>query len=474
MDLPKYLKGEAIMKKLITLVLTLALLASLFVLPSAALTEAEIGALKYTVLQQSINGYSYSADDVLFAGKYCMRGMAISQDGKYMFGGFLNPNGSSAIEMWETATGKIVSGLQFIQAENNKSSYPKGLATDDRGYLYAALAYNPNNTKADLAVYSYADGLKLVSHTNIATTSPDIKTGVNGITVEKINGIYYAYVVVNYDVDYLIRVNVNDPANPVLDTAFGKDGVLDLQGAPYNLKEANYLDVDTDGTIYLGCQTQSDKVLMVLSADASTIITTISHPTAYGVALWGDYIFVTTQKTGNVGIYNKYTYQPVGTIAVSTDNIVLPISRDDILINAGVSSLCNVAVINDILFLGDQANDANGCDQILAVGLTDAAAKTVASWSSAIGERLAAAYPEKTEAPETTKAPETEPVTEVPETDPATEPATEAPETQAPATEAPNVEVDYVDEKSGCGGMIASAAVIVAILGAAVVFKKKD
>ena len=99
------------MKKLITLVITLAMIATLFVLPSAALTEAEITGAKFTVLQQSINGYSYTADDVLFAGKYCMRGMAISQDGKYMFGGFLNPNGSSAIEMFETATGKIVSGI---------------------------------------------------------------------------------------------------------------------------------------------------------------------------------------------------------------------------------------------------------------------------------------------------------------------------------------------------------------------------
>lgn len=462
------------MKKLITLVITLALIAALFVLPSAALTEAEITGAKFTVLQQSINGYSYTADDVLFAGKYCMRGMAISQDGKYMFGGFLNPNGSSAIEMFDTATGKIVSGIQYIQSENNKSSYPKGLATDDRGYLYAGLAYNPNNTQADLAVYSYEGGLKLVSHTTIKTTSPDVKTGVNGVAVEKVNGTYYAYIVVNYDVDYLIRVNVNDPANPALDTSFGEGGVLDLQKEPYSLKEANYLDVDTDGTIYLACNDSTEKKVIVLSSDGTMILNQFSHPTAYGVALWGDYIFVSTQKTGNVGVYNKYSFQPVGTLAISTDNIVLPITRDDILLNVGASSICNVAVINDILFLGDQAGDANTCDQIFAVGLTDAAAKTVASWSEAIGTRLAAAYPEKTEAPETTMAPETEPVTEVPETEPATEPATEAPETQAPATEAPNVEVDYVDEKSGCGGMIAGATVLVTLLGAAVVFKKKD
>lgn len=463
------------MKKLITLVITLAMIATLFVLPSAALTEAEITGAKFTVLQQSINGYSYTADDVLFAGKYCMRGMAISQDGKYMFGGFLNPNGSSSIEMFETATGKVVSGIQYIQPENNKSSYPKGLATDDRGYLYAGLAYNPNNTQADLAVYSYADGLKLVSHTTVKATSSDIKTGVNGVAVEKVNGTYYAYVVVNYDVDYLIRVNVNDPANPVLDSAFGEGGVIDLQKEPYSLKEANYLDVDTDGTIYLACNSSTEQKVIVLSSDGNMILGQISHPTAYGVALWGDYILVTTQKTGNIGVYNKYSYQPVGTFAISTDNVVLPITRDDILLNVGASSICNVAVINDILFLGDQAGDANTCDQIFAVGLTDAAAKTVASWNEAIGARLATAYPEKTEAPETTAAPETEPVTEVPETEPATEPATEAPETQAPApaqTEAPTTEAPKAE--GGCGGMIAGAAVLVTLLGAAVVFKKKD
>ena len=45
--------------------------------------------------------------------------------------------------------------------------------------------------------------------------------------------------------------------------------------------------------------------------------------------------------------------------------------------------------------------------------------------------------------------------------------ATEAPTTEAPTTEAPKAE-------GGCGGMIASAAVLVTLLGAAVVFKKKD
>ncbi len=464
------------MKKLITLILALAMLASLFVLPSAALTEAEAAALKYTLIMQSGNGMNYTGDDVLFYGKYQMRGMAISQDGKYAFGGYLNPNGSSAIEMSEIATGKAVAGFQFIQPENSKSSYPKGLATDDRGYLYAALAYNPNNTRADLATFTYADGkITQIGYGNVIMTNEATKTGVNGITVERVNGTYYAYVVVNYDVDYLVRLNVNDPANPVIDTSFGNNGMIDLKQEPYSVSDANYLDVDTDGTIYLACNTATEKKVIVLSADGSMIMNQVIHDTAYGVALWDNYLFITTQNTGKVGIYDKTLLTPVANIEVTMDNIQLPIDRDDILINGGVNSFCNVTVIDDVLFLGDQGSGASGLDQIFAAGLTTEAAAKVASWSQGIHDRLAVAYPEKTEAPETTKAPETEA--------PETEPETEAPQTEVtetPATEAPNVTDEPTSippaepAKTGCGGMISGAIVIVALLGTAVVFKKKD
>jgi len=76
-----------------------------------------------------------------------------------------------------------------------------------------------------------------------------------------------------------------------------------------------------------------------------------------------------------------------------------------------------------------------------------------------------------TEAP-VTDAPATEaPVTEAPATEaPATDaPATEAPATDAPATEAPTTEAPA---KGGCGGVIGVGA-IVAILGTAIVLRKK-
>ena len=58
------------MKKLITILLALTIIASMFILPSSALTEADVAGLKYTVVMQSSNGLNFTGDDVLFFGKY--------------------------------------------------------------------------------------------------------------------------------------------------------------------------------------------------------------------------------------------------------------------------------------------------------------------------------------------------------------------------------------------------------------------
>ena len=82
------------------------------------------------------------------------------------------------------------------------------------------------------------------------------------------------------------------------------------------------------------------------------------------------------------------------------------------------------------------------------------------------GERA----PETTEAPETTKAPE-------PETTPAPE-TTVAPEggdaTDAPAPEQTQGTEQKTEEKKGCGGFVAGSVALVAILGTALIIKKRD
>ena len=86
----------------------------------------------------------------------------------------------------------------------------------------------------------------------------------------------------------------------------------------------------------------------------------------------------------------------------------------------------------------------------------------------------------ETTAEDTTAAPETQaPETQAPET---TAEETKAPETQAPETQASETKAPETNKsepadpvaKGGCGGMLASGVVIVALLGTALVFKKKN
>ncbi len=86
---------------------------------------------------------------------------------------------------------------------------------------------------------------------------------------------------------------------------------------------------------------------------------------------------------------------------------------------------------------------------------------------------------EETTAEETTAAPETQaPETQAPETQaPETQaPETQAPETAAPETQAPTTkapETEAPKSEGGCGGMISGGVVVIALLGSAVVFKKR-
>ena len=83
--------------------------------------------------------------------------------------------------------------------------------------------------------------------------------------------------------------------------------------------------------------------------------------------------------------------------------------------------------------------------------------------------------PKQTEAPTTTEAPVTEaPVTEAPATE---APTTEAPVTEAPATEAPTTNAPVTEApkaEGGCGGFVALGIVACLVPAAIVVLKKRD
>jgi len=450
--------------KLAAATLIILLLVPVFCLPGAAVYVADWSGVKLEEFIRILNSYVETSDTLLIEGNHTMRGFAVSPDGKYAFGGFLNPGGTSAVNMFDLDTAVPIGAYAYEQADG-KRSYAKGLAVDDRGYLYVGLAYNPNYGAVDFAVVSYNDKGEMteVSYTNIITegtrgSSSSPKLGVNGVAVEKLGEKYYAYFVINYDLDYLYRFDVTDPAKPTLDTSFGTGGRVDL-AAKYSVpsgKDAQYLDVASDGTIYL-CATTTTDCLLIISADGNTLIDSINIPKAYSVCLTDEYIYVTSSSGPSaVNVLDRITLQQVATISGHT----------------GANNYVYVIEVDGVLYVANQGSDTV-FDSILVAPLTDAAKALIESRRATIAAALESANTTTPGGPdETTTSPDTEP--------PATEPSgesTTAPvdneSTTAPAGSDGTTKASEPGKKGGCKSSVAAGLLLPAILIPAVIIRKK-
>lgn len=457
-------------KRIFASVLVCLMLASVLCTPAFATVPADIwNDLKFSIFTQTSVGYNFAEFDtggMLGHAQTAMRGFAVAPDGSYVFGGYLNPGNTSAVEMFDGKTGKVAGTYVHTEEDGKSISYPKGLACDDRGYLYVGLASRSNKAFATLDVVKYdekgSDGwLKCVSSQKFITTDDNTKTGINGVAVREIAGKYMLYIVVNYDVDYLYRFDVTDPANPVVDATFGDNGRIDLQKDPFKLKEGNYLDVDDDGTIYLGCTTNEGAGFITISEDGKKVINTVSQSKGYAVKLWEGYVLVSTQSGPTcICVYDKATLTLLTTINFSDTNVA---KTCDAFEFGGLNSIVGIGVANDVLYVADQGPN-NGIDQVLIAPLTELGKPVVDTYVTSIAARLKTA--ETTAA--TTEAPK--PETTVPETKAETTPETKA-ETKAETKPATTPVTEPA--KSGCGSSVAAAVVVTAILGSAVVIRKR-
>lgn len=459
-------------KRIFACTLVCLMIAALTAIPAGAIVGPEVwNDVKFNMFTQTQLGFNFAEYDTngqLGSATKSMRGFAVSSDGAYVFGGYLHTAGSSAVEMFDGTTGKLAGTYVHTEADGSSVSYPKGLVCDDRGYLYVGLASRTNKDFASIAIVKYdergSDGqLKEVSRNVFITVESGVKIGVNGVAVREMNGKYYLYVVTNYDADFIYRFDVTDVTNPVVDTAFADDGRIDLSKAPFSMSDANYLDVDEDGTIYLGCTAEFGSGLMLISADGKNVLKTISQKKGYAVELWEDYVLVTSQSGPTcICVYDKLTFDLIKTIELGTDNVD---KTCDVFDFSGVNSLVNLYVVNDVLYVADQCGD--GFDQIFMAPLTDIGRPIVEEYAKNLSARLK--EEETTAAPVvTTKPVET---TAEPKIEDTVIDDTEPEITNAPAVDVPETTAAASD---GCGSSVAVAAVaFTAVFGAAVVAEKK-
>lgn len=228
-------------------------------------------------------------------GAYQMRGFTASPDGKYLFGGCLQSD--KRLYKFDGVTGEVLG-----EYKDSEPGYYKGVSVDDRGYVYVGISNQANDGAVLFAIVN-CETMQEVYIEKIAISG---KVGVNGACVTKIGDQYYLYFVTNYGPNYIYCYNVTDVNKPVLNKSFANNGIMtiaDLCGAG---SEGSYLGVDSDGIIYMSCNTGSGSkgdTLFKIAADGKSVISKTSISEAYGVSVKDDYVLVSTYAGADSSVY---------------------------------------------------------------------------------------------------------------------------------------------------------------------------
>ncbi len=399
-----------------------------------------------------------------------MRGFAISHDARYAYMGTLNGGtGVRGVVVLDMLTGKITDlyyhydGTNGVPHTDVPFSFAKGIAADERGYVYVGFAYSENYNIVNLGIAKQNDDGTLenviyipVCEFGTPGDKAGKKVGVNGVDVVTIGEKTYCYVMVNYDYDALYCFDVTDPQNPVLNEDFGEDGYIDFAdgqvvGEGFTLNEGQYMDVAADGTVYLCADAKEGKNgIMVIEPDGSECRTVIEHAGIYSVELVGDFMLCGLKNGSAINVLYRESGEQVTSIPVTS---------------AYGDRIVRMQVAKDVLFVANPGSDAVAGNAILTAALSDKGRSYIDDIIAALNE------PANDDAEgETTAADAADETTAAADDSNADTTAAAAADTKAPATG----ETTAAAAADGCASLLAPSGALLLLAAAAYVCRKKD
>ena len=399
-----------------------------------------------------------------------MRGFAMSTDGRYCYMGTLNGGtGVRGVVVLDTKTGKVTDLYYHYDGDAgdpaNPFSYAKGIAADDRGYVYAGFAFSKNYNIVNLGIAKQQDDGTLeevycgaVYEFGKPGDQGGIHVGVNGVDVAQVGDKYYCYFMTNYTYDALYCYDVTDPANPKLNTDFGKGGMIifsessNTVGGDFKTTDLFYMDVDEDGTIWIIADSDTDVMVMKIAPDGSAAVDLIPANSFFCVEHVGGYLLLGDYRGGYVEVRDDSSYEVIAQIPLQEDY---------------GDRIVRLQIANDVLFVCEAGNDNNPINTIHAAPLS---ADGQVFFDQLVAN-LSGVEETETPADETTAEEVTEGFDETTAEETTAE-VTEAPtETQADTTG--EAATETTAEKTGCGAAVSMAALAV-LPAAAFVARKKD
>lgn len=266
-----------------------------------------------------------------------MRSLTASEDGAYLYGGYIKGEPRGVYKM-DADTGEDI--WYYQDKGYSQPGFCKGVAVDDRGYVYVGVTIWEQTDFVQLAVLDDKTGTEL-SLTELEASG---KIGTNGVAIRKEKDRYLLYLITNYDVDRIYCYDVTDPQAPVPDESFGTGGFIDLATVTKAEEaEGTCIVFDDDGSFYLtanlGSGNKGDSVLHI-SADGKKVLDQVELHEAYGLDLDGEYLFVSTylDAISSVHVLNKNSLKEVAEVGNMED----------------CTQYADVVYANDRLYIADQ------------------------------------------------------------------------------------------------------------------------
>ena len=251
---------------------------------------------------------------------YGLRGFTASPDGSRLFLGYLHgPYGDRGhVSVYDGVKGEKIGEIMPAIGDDipvGKSNYyPKGLAVDNRGFLFVGLTHAETPY---ISIFCYDNYLNEIGH---VWEELDDVTGINGIATYKSGDSILLYVLTCYNSDTLRCYDVTDPTDMKLYSAFGDNGIVDYNALSGSSRDPGYIAVDVDGCIYITCLKSANDSLrkgshvLKLSPDGRQILAETEINEAYGICTAGDYLFVSTYnyEDSEVTVLNRSDLSEAG------------------------------------------------------------------------------------------------------------------------------------------------------------------